>query len=160
MVIATGVDIVKIARFANMTAHFQSRVYTQYEQAYIAKKGPATAAGLFAAKEAVAKALGTGISGFWPTDIEITHSQQGAPVVTLHSNAALIACKLASATSLRSARRQPRGKGAALSRFSHCAGDDDFRDSRKGRFRSRYKFHLSISHTDTDAIAFAVLSKH
>ena len=34
-------------------------------------------------------------------------------------------------TNLRKSRRQPSGKSAALSRFSRCVADDDFRESYK-----------------------------
>jgi holo-[acyl-carrier protein] synthase len=57
------------------------------EQDYLTDKGPATRAGLFAAKEAVAKALGTGFNRFWPRDIEITHDPFGRPDAVLHGEA-------------------------------------------------------------------------
>ena len=125
MIIGVGTDIVKTARFEHMTQRFIARVYTARERAYLLAKGHVSAAGLFAAKEAVAKALGTGFSGFWPSDIEIIHDGNGRPMVVLHSKAALRARKLA--------------KG-------------------KRRFGKGYSVSVSISHTDSDAIAFAVLS--
>ena len=125
MIIGIGTDIVKTARFEGMTERFIARVFTPNERAYILAKGHPSAAGLFAAKEAVAKALGTGIRGFWPDQIEITHDALGKPNVILHKEAALIARKLA--------------KG-------------------KRRFYRGYGISLSISHTDTEAIAFAVIT--
>ena len=50
---------------------------------------PASAAGLFCAKEAVAKALGVGLYGLLPREIEIFHSPAGEPQVRLLGQAAL-----------------------------------------------------------------------
>ena len=123
MILSVGVDIVKIARFEGMTEHFIARVFTPNERAYLQTKNHISAAGLFAAKEAVAKALGTGFSGFWPSDIEITHDTNGRPEVNLLNEAALVAKKL-----MASKQQQT------------------------------YAISLSISHTDSDAIAFVVIS--
>ena len=86
-----GIDIVEVARFDKHAGNFESRfckrVFTQYELEYLKSKKTASMAGLFAAKEAVAKALGTGFMGFFPTEIEITHDSNGAPHVILHGNA-------------------------------------------------------------------------
>ena len=125
VILGIGTDIVKTARFKRMTERFVARVFTPNERAYLLGKSHESAAGLFAAKEAVAKALGTGIRGFWPDQIEIAHDTLGKPYVILLKEAALIARKLA-------------------------------KDKR--RFYRGYNINLSISHTDTDAIAFAVIS--
>ena len=47
--------------------------------------------GLFAAKEAVSKALGTGIGKVAWRDIEIVHLPTGEPTVQLHGTAAQVA---------------------------------------------------------------------
>jgi len=120
MIFGIGVDIVKVARFENENQRFNQRVFTPCEREYLTQKGPQSAAGLFAAKEAVAKALGTGFSGFWPDAIEITHNKKRRPEVILHQEAAKIAVEL--------------------------AGCD-------------YSILLSISHTATDAIAYAVITQ-
>jgi phosphopantetheine--protein transferase-like protein len=140
-----GVDIVKVERFENISDAFLQRVFTDREREYITRAGRAaavedlspqitqhledetsretkkraerasytintqSAAGIFAAKEAVAKALGTGFCGFFPRDIEILHKENGKPYVIFHKN--------------------PR----------------------------RLKIHISISHTASDAIAFATI---
>ena len=82
-----GIDIVEVARFDkyanNLESRFCKRVFTQYELDYLSTKGQASMAGLFAAKEAVSKALGTGFSGFFPNEIEIKHDSKGAPYVNL-----------------------------------------------------------------------------
>ena len=52
-------------------------------------------AGKFAAKEAVAKALGTGFDGsVAPSDIEVMNSERGKPTITLHGEAAKVAAQL------------------------------------------------------------------
>ncbi|MGE4549363.1 MAG: holo-ACP synthase [Intestinibacillus sp.] len=80
-----GTDIVEIVRIEKALGNrrFLARVYTQREQEYlqsVGKLAAQSAAGMFCAKEAVAKALGSGFSGgLRLTDIEITHSALGAP---------------------------------------------------------------------------------
>ena len=68
-------------------AHFFTRVFTENERAYLQGRGRAvgqSAAAMFAAKEAVAKALGTGCAqGVMPWQIEVTHEQSGKPGVLL-----------------------------------------------------------------------------
>jgi holo-[acyl-carrier protein] synthase len=68
------------------------RVYTEREIERYAKRTNSLAA-RWAAKEAVAKALGCGIGEIGWTDIEIL-DEDGAPLVQLHGNAALLAAKL------------------------------------------------------------------
>lgn len=84
-----GCDITNVARIAALLKNtkFLQKVYTEYEQAYISVKGEQTAAGLWAAKEAVSKALGTGFVGFQMKDIEIQHDANGSPKILLHNGA-------------------------------------------------------------------------
>ena len=67
------------------------RVYTEQERAALEQKGRGraqSAAAMFAAKEAVAKALGTGMSGGVCFDqIEVTPDALGAPGVRHHGAA-------------------------------------------------------------------------
>lgn len=78
-----GVDIVEIDRLREMENFeaFCKKVFSAAELEYIRTKEPyETAAGLWAAKEAVAKALGRGFSGgFSPKSVEIAHDASGAP---------------------------------------------------------------------------------
>ena len=90
MIQGTGIDIIEVGRIREALerhgAHFLDHVFTAEEQAR-APGGEgrfAYYAGRWAAKEAVAKALGTGIGGEcgW-RDIVILADQAGKPRVTL-----------------------------------------------------------------------------
>lgn len=94
-VLGIGVDLVEVHRFAAVMARqgavFVQRIFTEGERAYCgAKVDPAPFyAARFAAKEAVAKAFGTGIgASFSWRDIEVYHLEGGAPAVHLHGKAA------------------------------------------------------------------------
>lgn len=87
-----GVDLCEIARMQALLDEGRSlrRMFTGEEQAYIQSKGATAAqtmAGLFAAKEAVLKAIGTGMT-IPLTDVVITHTALGQPQVTLTGKAA------------------------------------------------------------------------
>jgi holo-[acyl-carrier protein] synthase len=86
MIYGIGTDIIEISRFFNSSDTFLKKVYTENELALFADK-PQSLAGNFAAKEAVAKAVGTGFRTFSPKDIEILRLPSGAPVVTLYNGA-------------------------------------------------------------------------
>lgn len=85
-----GTDIIEIRRIATalVKPRFVQRVYTAQEQTALRDAGaqaPQRAAGLFCAKEAVAKALGTGFAqGLHLTDIEVTYAPTGAPQARVH----------------------------------------------------------------------------
>ena len=91
--IGIGTDICAVSRIekAIQKEHFYERVFLEEERAYLEKKENAraqSAAAMFAAKEAVAKALGTGfIRGIMPWTIEVTHDENGKPGVVLHGAA-------------------------------------------------------------------------
>ncbi len=91
MIKGIGTDILEIYRLERQVDNnrFMSDYYTENEISYIsAKKNRAeTAAAFFCAKEAAAKALGCGFSGFSPRDIEIIHNDKGAPEIILHNGA-------------------------------------------------------------------------
>lgn len=96
----TGVDLVEIARIeAAIARHgerFLRRIYTSAELKYCAGRTNSLAA-RFAAKEAVGKALGTGIwrSGIGWCDIEIRRDDRsGAPHIYLANAAAARAATL------------------------------------------------------------------
>ncbi len=85
-----GTDIIEISRIRdaiNRTSSFKRKVYTEKEIEYIEKKKEpyASYAGRFAAKEAVSKALGTGVRGFSLSDVEILNDELGKPNVILYN---------------------------------------------------------------------------
>lgn len=86
-----GVDIIEINRIKNACRRkkFENRFFTACELTEIsAKKSYYThLAGKFAAKEAVAKALGTGFSGIKWQDIEVLNEESGQPVIVLRGKA-------------------------------------------------------------------------
>ena len=116
--LTTGVDLIEVERIERGLARhgqrFLDRFFTVQEQTYCA--GRATSlAGRFAVKEAVSKALGTGVGDMNWIDIEVVCNDRGKPTLVLHGNAV----KLAAAQSLT-------------------------------------QWSISIAHTKTHAIGFAV----
>ena len=89
MIIGTGLDLMDVARIQKSLEkpHFRARIFTESENSHIDRKGAQSAAGIFAAKEAVAKALGTGFLGFGPWDIEIIWNEKGLPGCILKNGA-------------------------------------------------------------------------
>ncbi len=122
MIRGIGTDFIEIQRIRDShqknPGSLIARILTPSEQDYIAEKQdpiPYLAA-RFAAKEAILKALGTGLAqGINWTDMEIVRDALGAPSVNLSGRAAEIA-------------------------------------DEKGITR----IHISLSHTQTAALAFAV----
>lgn len=97
-----GCDLVEVARIeeAMKKEGFALRVFTEQELHAIEKKGVQTAAGYWAAKEAVSKALGTGFSGFTMRDIEILTDENGAPQAYLARGAQARLARLGALTVL------------------------------------------------------------
>jgi len=95
--LTTGVDLIEISRISHaIDRHgdrFLRRVFTSKELALVSDK-PASLAGRFAAKEAVAKALGCGIGDVGWTEIEILRGPNNEPDLHLHGNARKIARQL------------------------------------------------------------------
>lgn len=90
--LSCGVDSVLISRIEHsmQKESFMQRIYSKEERAYIKAKHNAaeSAAGHFAAKEALLKALGTGITSLDLHEIGITHTEQGAPIFAFSGKAA------------------------------------------------------------------------
>ena len=87
-----GTDIIEIERINKAilkTNSFFEKIYTTREKTYYREnhKKVETLAGLFAAKEAVSKALGTGFRGFSVNDVEIVPNDLGKPEVYLYGEA-------------------------------------------------------------------------
>ncbi|HWT66648.1 MAG TPA: holo-ACP synthase [Terracidiphilus sp.] len=101
MIVGTGIDITEISRIQNSLdrfgQRFLDRIYTPAEQAYCLRKRKAaeSLAARFAAKEAGAKALGTGIShGVNWLEIEVVREPSGRPTLRFHGRAAQFAERL------------------------------------------------------------------
>lgn len=120
MIIGNGVDLLEINRISELLERrpeFLERFFTKKEAALFESKNfkHETIAAGFAAKEAIAKAMGTGVRGFDLIDVEVLRDPLGKPVVVLHGRALEVA----------------RSKGID-------------------------RIELSLSHSKTQAIAFAI----
>lgn len=92
--LCTGVDLVEIERFTAAVqrhgARFLDRVFTPQELVEVGGS-LASLAARFAAKEAVAKALGTGIGAIRWQEVEILRGPARQPELYLHGEAARLA---------------------------------------------------------------------
>lgn len=121
MIFGVGVDIVEIKRIKkaiDKNKLFLKRVFDDSEIEYLKSRNlrPEFAAGRFAAKEAVVKAMGTGFRGFHIKDVVIERNDLGKPEVVL------------------------KGKAEELAKTFGA-----------------FKFHLSISHGEESAVAYAIM---
>ena len=100
--IGLGSDLIDIRRIENTLSkfgdRFKKRIFTENEikKCEIRKESAACYAKRFAAKEAAAKALGTGFRNgvFW-RDLEVTNLPSGKPMITFHGNSQLQLKKIA-----------------------------------------------------------------
>ncbi|MCQ3939227.1 MAG: holo-[acyl-carrier-protein] synthase [Chloroflexi bacterium] len=117
MNLRTGVDLIEISRVREAVERhgerFLRRIFTETERRECGGRIPSLAA-RFAAKEAVAKALGCGIGDVGWLDIEIRSDDRNAPYLVLH------------------------GEGERLSKQLGLR-----------------TWSVSLSHTETQAVAFA-----
>ena len=101
MVLRTGVDLIEIERLGKVQPGIKTRslrrVFTPFELTECNGRD-ASLAGRFAAKEAVAKALGCGIGPVGWQEIEIRSAQNGEPSLQLHGKAKELAESLGLAT--------------------------------------------------------------
>ena len=85
MIVGIGNDIIEIERIekAILKEGFKNKVYSQKELENLEKRGNRTEsyAGIFSAKEAISKAIGTGVREFSLTDLEILNDDLGKPYV-------------------------------------------------------------------------------
>lgn len=92
--LAIGIDLIEVDRIKrsieNYGQRFLDRVFTEGEQRYC-KGRPESFAARFAAKEAVGKALGTGIGDISWQEIEVVNEENGRPLLRLHGRAHQIA---------------------------------------------------------------------
>jgi len=95
--LSVGVDIIEIERIrraiSRWNGRFLNRVYTQAELTLCKGRVPELAV-RFAGKEAVSKALGTGLLGVSWCEMEVLADARGRPLVRLHGRAAARAAKL------------------------------------------------------------------
>lgn len=97
MKLATGVDLIEIERLeGTIQRHgerFLKRVFTQRELDEVGQN-MASLAARFSAKEAVAKALGTGIGAVAWQEIEVLRGEARQPLLHLHGEASRLADSL------------------------------------------------------------------
>ena len=94
MILSNGIDIVDIRRIKKTIERFGDKFkkrcfsYDEILRSEMRTKSTESYAKRYAAKEACAKALGTGLARgvFWK-DIEIYNNQYGKPKIKLHNNA-------------------------------------------------------------------------
>ncbi len=96
MIAGVGIDLCEISRMEKLLSdgRFLARFFSLEEQSYIQSKGKTAAqslAGIFAAKEALTKALGTGIVSGELKDICVLHDGAGMPYYELRETYAQIA---------------------------------------------------------------------
>jgi holo-[acyl-carrier protein] synthase len=101
MIVGSGIDLVEISRIQHSLdrygSRFLDRVFTAGEQTYCMRKRNAaeSLAARFAAKEAGAKALGTGISrGVSWLEIEVIREPGGRPSLQFHGRAGEVAQRM------------------------------------------------------------------
>ena len=91
VIVGIGLDLIETARVKRSMENprFLQKVYTPSEQEYLLdrNRNAQTAAGIFAAKEAVSKALGTGFGNTRWLDVEILRDDLGKPYAVLNGSA-------------------------------------------------------------------------
>jgi holo-[acyl-carrier protein] synthase len=104
MIIGSGIDLVEIVRIQQSIdrygERFLDRIFTGAEQAFCLRKRKSAEsfAARFAAKEAAAKALGTGINhGVSWLEIEVVRERGARPTIQFHGRAAEVAARLGAA---------------------------------------------------------------
>ena len=98
MIFGIGTDMVEISRIQKAiekNPRFLQKVYTEKEIAYCQRKRNPwqSFAARFAAKEAVSKAMGTGLGKIGLTDIEVLNQSSGQPQIILHGAAQVFAAE-------------------------------------------------------------------
>ncbi|MEA4856544.1 MAG: holo-[acyl-carrier-protein] synthase [Solidesulfovibrio sp.] len=118
MIVGLGLDVVELPRIASALARFGdrfvARILTPAERAALPARPLSRVAGLFAAKEAAAKALGTGFAqGIGFQHLEILSDHLGRPTLGLHGPA-LERARALGATSWHVSISHEHGTAAAV----------------------------------------------
>ncbi len=95
-IVGLGTDVVSVERIKRAQERhekFSERILRKNEIKYAAGRNERLA-GFFAAKEATVKALGTGIGKVSWKDIEVSHTEAGAPHLLFYGSALLYAKEL------------------------------------------------------------------
>jgi len=93
MIKGIGIDMIEVSRVTDSIRKpgFREKIFTKAELEMLQERNnPQVYAGQFTAKEAVSKALGTGIGKIKWTDIEVLRRNDGSPYVVLYNKAAEI----------------------------------------------------------------------
>lgn len=97
MKLTNGVDLTEVERIKRSIKNkrFLQRVFSAEELELFESRSmnPQTIAANFAAKEAFAKALGTGVRGFSLNEVSVLRDGLGAPYIKLCGNAEKLALK-------------------------------------------------------------------
>ena len=94
MILTTGIDLIEIDRIQSVIARhgdrFLNRIFTARELADCAGRAESLAA-RFAAKEAAAKALGSGFGIIAWDEVEVQRTENGAPSLVFYGKAESLA---------------------------------------------------------------------
>jgi holo-[acyl-carrier protein] synthase len=93
--VAVGVDVVDVARFAlamERRPRLVQRLFTERERGDTGER-PERLAARFAAKEAVLKAMGSGLGDAQFQSIEVQRAPSGAPHIVLYADALALATR-------------------------------------------------------------------
>jgi len=94
MILTTGIDLIEIDRIQSVIARhgdrFLNRIFTARELADCAGRAESLAA-RFAAKEAAAKALGSGFGKIAWDEVEVQRAENGAPSLFFYGKAESLA---------------------------------------------------------------------
>lgn len=90
MIIGTGIDIIEISRFERLLRTHSSlqHIFGNEELEFLGRKGSAASYAVnFCAKEAFAKALGTGVRGFCLKEVQLLRDNSGMPYLKFSGRA-------------------------------------------------------------------------
>ncbi|MBZ0307251.1 MAG: holo-ACP synthase [Anaerolineae bacterium] len=101
MTLRIGVDMIEVARIERAASRHGERFFKRFftdKERELCQDQPRRLAARLAAKEAAAKAFGTGIGDVRWIDIEVLHDERGRPFLQLHGEAAALAQKMGLST--------------------------------------------------------------